>query len=57
MAEDRATEKVTKDDLKDVLEDAGKPVSGTKAELEERVAALDKEHRPDTFVARILPKG
>lgn len=47
----------TKDELKEVLAEADKPVGGTKEELVERVDALDKEHRPDVFVARIQPKG
>lgn len=47
----------TKEELAAELAAANKPVSGTKAELEERVADLSKEHRPDVFVARVRPKG
>lgn len=50
-------EEKTKEELAAELASAGKPVSGTKAELEERVEDLSRENRPDVFVARVLPKN
>jgi len=43
----------TKTELEAELKAAEKPTTGTRAELEERVESLDREHRPDVFVARI----
>lgn len=54
MAEDR-TDK-SKDELKETLAEADKSVAGTKAELEQRVDDMAKEHRPDVYVARIPRK-
>ena len=51
MAEDK-----TKAELQEELKDAGLPATGTKAELEERVEDLSRVHRPDVFVARVIPK-
>lgn len=51
-----AVEDKTKEELKDVLAEAEKPTTGTKDELVERVVALDREHRPDVFIATIRPK-
>lgn len=49
-------EEKTKAELEAELKAAGKPTTGTKDELEERVEDLSKEHRPDRFVAQIRPK-
>lgn len=50
-------EEKTKEELAAELASAGKPHTGTKPELEERVADLSKEHRPDTFIARVPSTG
>lgn len=44
----------TKAELQETLAKAQKPTSGAKAELEERVEDLSREHRPDVFVARVI---
>jgi len=56
MATTDKPEDKTKAELEAELKDAGKPITGTKGELVERVEALDKEHRPDVYVATVRPK-
>lgn len=46
----------TKEELEAELKAAGKPTTGTKAALEERVEDLSREHRPDVYVARVPHK-
>lgn len=50
-----ADQEKTKAELQEELAAADKPVTGTKDELLERVEDLSKEHRPDTFIARVNP--